>query len=363
MISRACVCFVAFCLPLGWLVCPLTQAQDLSATLRQYLETVVREHHFSGAVIVTKDGTPLIAQGYGLANIEQHVPNTPQTIFRIWSLTKPFTAMAILMLQEQGHLSVHAPLATYLPHLPKAWETITLHQLLTHTSGIMHSWALPGFRDSITIPATLEETIARFKDQPLVFAPGEGFQYSGVGYFLLAEVIAKVAGHPYEIFVKQALFEPLGMHHTGADQPSLKLPQRASGYMRKGDTLASVTSLLHADIHMPIFTGGGNLYSTVEDLARWDQALAAGKLLSRASYRLMYTPVKQNYAYGWVVHTHAGRQEISHEGGGPGFHTYMLRVPEQRVCVIVCSNVLPMPVERIASNLAALVFGEPLRTE
>jgi D-alanyl-D-alanine carboxypeptidase len=114
---------------------------------------------------------------------------------------------------------------------------------------------------------------------------------------------------------------------------------------------------------MPIFTGGGNLYSTVEDLSRWDHALVTGKLISLASYRLMYTPVKENYAYGWVVQTHSGRQEISHEGGGPGFNTYILRVPGQKVCVIVCSNVLPMPVQRIASNLAAIVFGEPLRTE
>jgi CubicO group peptidase (beta-lactamase class C family) len=271
--------------------------------------------------------------------------------------------MAILILQEQGHLSVNDPLATYLPNLPKAWESITIHQLLTHTSGIMHSWALPGFRNLIMIPATLEETIARFKEKPLVFAPGEGFQYSGVGYFLLAAVIAKVSGQPYATFVRQAIFEPLGMHNTGADQPSLMLPQRASGYMRKGDTLESVASMLHADIYMPIFTGGGNLYSTVEDLSRWDHALVTGKLISLASYRLMYTPVKQNYAYGWVVQTRSRRQEISHEGGGPGFNTYILRVPEQKVCVIVCSNVLPMPVQRIASNLAAIVFGEPLRTE
>ncbi len=337
-----------------------SSAQDLSSKLSNYMDRMVTQQKFNGSVMVTKAGQTLLSKGYGWANVEHEVPNTPQTKFRIGSITKQFTAMAILILQQQDKLHVDDRIATYVHNSPEAWSEITIHHLLTHTSGIMHNWALPGWRDTMMKPAAVAETIDRFKNQPLLFKPGEGFQYSGVGYFILAQIIEQVSGQSYEGFLREMIFEPLGMHNTGADHYILILPQRASGYVRREGQLE------HAPhIYMPILTGGGNLYSTVEDLILWDQALINGKLISKASYRRMYTPIKDNYAYGWRIQQDADRTVIRHGGGVPGFSSHILRVPEECLCVVFLRNVVEersderLSTPRIAKDLAAIVLGDP----
>jgi CubicO group peptidase (beta-lactamase class C family) len=187
--------------------------------------------------------------------------------------------MAILILQEQGKLQLEDSLAIHLRDLPEHWASITLHQLLTHTSGIMHSWSLPGFEEKMMIPVTLDETLALFHDEPLLYEPGTGFAYSGLGYFLLAKVIETVSGCSYEEFLRAEIFEPLGMDDTGADTPDVVLKHRASGYVLEGGVLRNAPV-----IFMPILTGGGNLYSTVTDLSLWDSALTAQRLISPQSY-------------------------------------------------------------------------------
>ena len=334
-------------------------AEDLSANISDYMDHLVEEHEFSGSVIVTKEGKTIHSKGYGWANLEHQIPNTPHTKFRVGSVTKQFTAMAIIILHEQGKLEFDDPIAPYIPNPPSAWSEITFHQLLTHTSGIMHSWSLPGFDDSTIQPTTLAETINRFKDQPVLFTPGETFRYSGVGYFILAQIIEQLTEKTYEDALRQLIFTPLGMNDTGADHYQQILSHRATGYTR--NPAGHLENSAH--IYMPILTGGGNLYSTVEDLARWNQALEERKLISEMSYQRMYTPVKEDYAYGWVIGESFGHKEVFHGGGISGFESLFIRYPKQRVCIAILANAprLDFPGHDHAPfDLSAIVFGQSL---
>jgi CubicO group peptidase (beta-lactamase class C family) len=264
-----------------------------------------------------------------------------------------FTAMAVMMLAERGKLRFEDLLSGYLDDIPDHWSDITLHHLLSNSSGIVHSWALPGFTENMSLRATTGETIQKFVDQPLVASPGEKYHYSGAGFFVLSQVVEKVSGQSYEAFLREHILEPLEMADTGCDHPDPILPHRARGYAPAEDGLINSPM-----IYMPILTGGGNLYSTVEDLAKWDAALNAGKLISESSYERMFTPVLNNYAYGWRVMVEDGRRSVMHGGGVSGFNTFLLRFPEDDVCVIVLSNVKPAPSNPIAQKLAGVVFGQ-----
>jgi CubicO group peptidase (beta-lactamase class C family) len=329
-------------------------AQDRSSQFEQYMKTCVAVNHFSGAVLVSKDNETLFANGYGFANAEHEVPNTTQTKFRLGSITKQFTAMAILILNEHGKLKLDDPIGKYLDDSPKAWEGVTIHHLLTHTGGV------PSYTDDILysfkmmMPETVNSMIKRFRDKPLDFKPGEKFHYSNSGYFLLGAIIEKLSGERYEAFLKKSIFDPLGMHDTGYDHYATLLLHRASGYNRADDGL---TNAQYLDMSQPY--SAGSLYSTVEDLARWDRALREGKLISKESYAKMYTPVKDDYAYGWVVSTNKGRKEIGHGGGINGFVTDILRYPDQKLCVVVLCNVQPQSPNQVTHDLAAIALGEP----
>jgi CubicO group peptidase (beta-lactamase class C family) len=317
------------------------------------LDAAVRGHDFLGTVLVISKGERLLAQGYGMADLENGLPNVLHTKFRIGSITKMFTSMAVMMLAEQGKLRSEDLLSEYLEDIPDHWSEITLHHLLSNSSGIMHSWALPGFTKNMSLRATTAETIAKFVDQPLVAPPGEKYHYSGAGFFVLSQVIAKVSGQSYEDFLRAHILDPLEMADTGCDHPDRILPHRARGYAPAEDGLINSPM-----IYMPILTGGGNLYSTVEDLAKWDAGLNAGKLISEASYERTFTPVLNHYAYGWRVMDENGRRSVMHGGGVSGFNTFLLRFPEDEVCVVALSNVNPSPANPMAQKLAAVVFGE-----
>jgi CubicO group peptidase (beta-lactamase class C family) len=330
------------------------RAEDLAPRFEEYMKAYLNVQHFSGVVLVSKGGETLFAKGYGLANAEHEVPNTTRTKFRLGSITKQFTAMAILILQERGKLNVDDPVGKYIDDAPKAWEGVTIHHLLTHTSGV-HSYTDDlVYRTKMMMPETVKSMIARFRDKPLDFRPGEKFHYSNSGYFLLGAIIEKVSGKSYEAFLKEAIFDPLDLKDTVYDHHATLLPGRASGYTRGSHGLVNAEYL---DMSQPY--AAGSLYSTVLDLARWDRALNDGKLISKASYAKMYTPVKNDYAYGWVVSNPKGRKEIQHGGGINGFVTQILRYPEEKVCVVVLCNVLPMNPGRVAHDLAKIAFGEP----
>jgi CubicO group peptidase (beta-lactamase class C family) len=343
-----------FCLLVLFAPCRATQAADLTPKFEEFMDACVKIDHFNGSVLVAQSGETIFSKGYGLANAELGIPNTPQTKFRIGSITKQFTAMAILILNEQGKLKLDDPVGKFVAAAPKTWEKVTIHHLLTHTSGVHSYTSDPSYGKSMTHPETVKSMIARFKDRPLDFAPGTKFSYSNSGYFLLGAVIEKTAGKSYEAFLKEAIFDPLGLKDSGYDHPKTVLPHRASGYTRADAGLEHASYL---DMGQPY--AAGSLYSTVEDLARWDQALADGKLIGKDSYAKMFTPVKEHYAYGLNVETRSGKKEISHGGGINGFVSFNSWYPDQKVCVVVLSNVLPLNPGKVANGLAAIALGIP----
>lgn len=338
----------------GLISAPAARGDEVSAKCDEYLAKCVEVNRFQGTVLVGRAGETLLAHGYGWANAEHQVPNTVQTKFRLGSITKQFTAAAILLLAERGKLNVHDPVGKHLADAPPAWAAVTIHHLLSHTSGIPNSTDFPEYRQTMRIAATPDQLIAQFRDKPLQFEPGAQFRYSNSGYVLLGAIIEKASGTTYEAFVRDNICAPLQLQDTGYDHAATVLPHRAAGYDRLSET---PTNAEFIDMSVPYSAGA--LYSTVVDLARWDQALTAGKLLSPESLAQMYSPVKANHAYGWVVQERFQRQEISHGGAVNGFAACIARYPQQRVCVVVLSNVAAAPTERMAHDLAAIVFGEP----
>ena len=326
---------------------------DLQAKVDERLNAAVKANQFSGAVLVARDGRVLVSKGYGMANLETETPNTPQTIFRLGSITKQFTATAILMLQEQGKLSVQDSICKYVTDCPAAWQPITLHHLLSHTGGVPNFTSFPDYQKTMTLPTTVEALIARFKDRPLDFQPGEKWSYSNSGYVLLGHVIEQASGQSYESFLQERIFAPLGMKSTGYDHNAKVLPRRAAGYMPQGNTIMNAHYL---DMTIPFSAGA--LYSTVEDLYLWDQALYTEKLLSKKSLDTMFTPVKNNYGYGWGIDSQQGLKRIAHSGGIDGFVTFIARYPEAKAVVIVlCNNMRANP-GAIANDLASATIPD-----
>ena len=238
---------------------PLARAEDLTTKFQQYMDAAVKVDGFSGSVLVSRGGETLFARGYGLANIELGVPNTPRTKFRIGSITKQFTAMAVMVLAEQGKLELDDPIGKYVEDAPKTWEKVTIHHLLTHTSGVFDFSSAPDFEKLMAQPDTVPSLIARFRDRPLDFPPGEKCVHSNSGYILLGAVIEKASRMSYEAFLNEAIFGPLGLRDTGYDHSETILPNRAAGYERAGYELQNAP--YH---HMSQPYAAGALYSTVE---------------------------------------------------------------------------------------------------
>ncbi|MBC7931482.1 MAG: serine hydrolase, partial [Rubrivivax sp.] len=332
------------------------RAQEIAARLDKHLTDLAAQKSFGGAALVARDGKVLLSKGYGMANYEFDLPNTPQTKFRLGSITKQFTAAAIMLLQEQGKLSVQDSICKYVEQCPAAWQPLTIHNLLTHTSGIPNFTGFPEYRQTNRLPSPIGETIKRFKEKPLEFAPGERFNYSNSGYILLGHIVEKVSGKSYEAFLQEQVFGPLKMTATGYDHPEQVLKNRASGYMSGGGG-----GLLNAPyIDMTIPHAAGALYSTVEDMYLWDQALHSGRLLSKKSLEAMLTPFKNGYGYGLGVGKQLGLNRIAHGGGIEGFNTFMVRFPDQNATVIVLSNVEQSNTSSAAARLARELLADKI---
>jgi CubicO group peptidase (beta-lactamase class C family) len=308
-------------------------------------KTVVKSNAAGVAVLASRDGKVLFEGGYGLADLPHAGPVTTQTKFRIGSITKQFTAAAILKLQEQGKLSVTDQLSKYIPDFPRG-EEVTLHHLLTHTSGIHSYTDKPDFMQTVSNSVQTLELINSFKNDPYDFDPGKKWKYDNSGYFLLGYIVEKVSGQSYPDFLSQTFFTPLGMTNTGVHRADLKLAHEALGYAYENGHFSPALNW-----NMSQAGGAGALYSTVEDLYRWNEAVFGGKVLSEASLKAAFTPVKTDenkeektdagYGYGWGVGRFRGAEEISHGGGLQGFSSYLLRLPEQHFTAVVLANALP----------------------
>ena len=307
---------------------------------------------FSGAVLVAREGEVLLDQGYGFANREWRVPNDGDTKFRLGSLTKQFTAVAVMLLSERGLVDLDAPVNTWLPDAPAAWDRVTLRHLLTHTAGVPNFTAFEDYQALKAQPASIASLIARFSDRPLDFQPGEGWAYSNSGYILLTAIIEAASGETYADFVAANLFQPLGMTDSGYDSHDAILPRRASGYT---PTQSGVANADYVDMTIP--QGAGALYSTSHDLLKWEQGLFGGRLLTPASLAILTTPVRKNYAMGLSVVEANGRTLISHNGGIEGFNTFMAHDPDDATTVIVLGNLNGAAPDQIGAYLVTLARG------
>jgi CubicO group peptidase (beta-lactamase class C family) len=323
------------------------------ARMDQVVQSYVTAKQFMGSVLVAQDGRILLDKGYGDANLEWQVPNSPEAKFRLGSITKQFTAASILLLEERGKLKTDDPVKKYMPDAPAAWDKITIYNLLTHTSGIPNFTSFPDYHSSEATPTTPEKLVARFRDKPLDFQPGEKWSYSNSGYVLLGYLIEKISGKSYPDFVEDNIFKPLGMNDSGYDSNSAIILHRAYGYSPgpKGPANAGY-------IDMTIPFSAGALYSTTHDLLKWEQGLFGGKVLSAASLKKMTTPFKENYACGLMVRTVNGRTEIEHGGGIEGFNTDLAYYPDDKLTLVVLGNLNGSAPEEIATKLAAVVHGE-----
>jgi len=326
--------------------------QSLESRVDEYIHAHLKMNRFSGSVLIAQKGKILLSKGYGLANYELKAPNKSQTKFLLGSITKQFTAMVIMQLQEKGLLSVDDALNKYIPDYPQG-EKITIHHLLTHTSGIPNFTSFPEYTKTMMLPSSVEETIERFKNKKLEFTPGEKHSYSNSGYIVLGYIIEKVSKKSYEDYLKENILQPLNMEDTGYGHNLPVLKNRAAGYSLAKDDLANASY-----IDMTIPHAAGALYSTVEDLYLWDRTLYTEKLISKSSLDKMFTPFKDNYGYGWGISKLFGHKRISHGGGINGFTTNISRYTDDDVCIIVLSNFDHSSTGKISRDLAAIVFRE-----
>lgn len=296
-------------------------------------------------MLIARHGAVILDKGYGFADAARRVRNTPQTRFRIGSITKQFTALAILQLQERRELSVRAAICTYLSDCPTTWKPITIQELLSHTSGI------PDYTDphrfptwNSRLPATPSQLVARFRVKPLLFHPGTRFSYSNSDYVLLGLIIERASGEPYATYLKRHIFTPLRLANTGYEASRSQIPHEALGYVGIERTRYEDPSE---------FFAAADLYSTVRDLYTWDRSLSGSgaQLLTRASLRAMFTPWWRfrgagdathgllGYGDGWVIGgTLEGHRVIWHAGDLLGFHSINMMLPNDHGAVIVLSN-------------------------
>ncbi|MEZ4869518.1 MAG: serine hydrolase [Caldilineaceae bacterium] len=347
----------------------VTQAQataptdaDLADQIDQMLAAVFPADGPGAAVLVLRDGEVILRKGYGLANVELGVPIAPEMVFRLGSVAKQFTAMAILMLVEEGKLALDDDITTYLPDYPTQGQTITVEHLLTHTGGVKDLEFLPARLAVERSDLAVEELIALFKDEPLDFAPGTAWSYSNSGYILLGAIIEQVSGMSYADFIQQRIFTPLGMTHSYYDDPTLVIPGRVAGYTRTSDGYANA-----AYMSMTQPYAAGALASSVDDLAKWDAALYTSKLIKQSTLRRMFKSVvltngqTPGYGYGWGVGTYAGHPIQDHNGGINGFYTEVMRLSADKVYIAILSNLENPSVapDELAFDIATLVIGKP----
>jgi CubicO group peptidase (beta-lactamase class C family) len=314
---------------------------------------------FSGSVLVARGDDVIFSGAYGYADVERGIRNDVQTQFRIGSVTKPFTAITVLKLQESGLLSVTDPICKYFDPCPHAWSPITIHELLSHTSGIPDLTFREDYLEVAAKPASHDEIIATFRDLPLRFPVGEKFEYSNSNYHLLGWIIERVTGNSYGDALAERMLMPLGLSATFMDGSSVAANRVAVGYRPADDG-----SLKPDSRYDPAWSfASGGLFSTVEDLLRWSRALETDELLSASSRQTMWTPVKDTYGYGWNIRKPSpetlSRRVRMHSGRTPGYTACFVRFPDDDLTTIVLSNNVMADLCPIVRDLSAIMLGEP----
>ena len=317
------------------LAVPPTQAQavaTMAARINQAATFYQNRDGFMGMVGVARDHQIIFQRGYGYANLESQIPFTPDTRFRIGSLTKQFTAAAILLLEQDGKLKTSDPITRFYPNSPAAWSKITLRNLLTHTSGIPDVDFGLVAKNSLHTP---EDLMKGIPEKALEFQPGTKAEYANINFMLLGRVIEQASGEPYCRFLQERIFSPLQLNETGCDTNSTRAPQRALGYRPSARGPVAVE-----DYALSTLTGAGNLYSSAGDLIRWTEALHGGKVLSSASLTEMTTAFLDGYGYGLEIDRQYGALDISHNGTVDGFFSCLDYIPQTKTTVVILSNLV-----------------------
>jgi len=369
--SKPCKCLILFLLgvlALGQTGSTQTPAQasdkDLASQIDKLLTGVYKPDGPGAAVLVKKHGQVILRKGYGLANLELNVPVEPDMIFRLGSITKQFTAVAILMLAEEGKLSLQDEITKFLPDYPTQGKKFTVEHLLTHTSGVKSYTDLPEWLPLQRKDMTVDEIIALSKDKPMEFAPGERWKYSNSGYILLGAIIEKASGKTYADFIQERIFGPLGMKSSCYDSTSRIIPRRAAGYTKGNSGFENAPYLSMSQPY-----AAGSLASSVDDLATWTESLLAGKLVKRETLERAFTSYKlkdgqeTRYGYGWCISDYEGHRLIEHGGGIHGFLSHALFFPEDQVFVAVLANsaVMELQPEPLAFKAGCLALGIPYK--
>ena len=344
----------------------LIAAQDKAGKIDGLMKVYYDYGQFNGTILVAENGKVIYKKGFGLADMEWNIPNKPDTKFRLGSITKQFTSMLILQLVEGGKVNLEGKLSDYLPSYRQDTGTkVTIHHLLTHTSGIPSLTNLPSFMSEVSRnPYPVEEVVKKFCSGDLEFEPGAKYRYNNSGYFLLGAVVEKVTGRPYEKVLEERIFKPLGMKNSGYDHHATIMPNRAAGYEQ---SLEGYANAPYMDMSLPY--AAGSLYSTVEDLYLWDQALYTDRLLTAKMKELLFKPHVQNpgsaYGYGWGVGKRKlpqSKREVSvvaHGGGINGFSTLIERYVDDKHLVVLFNNTGGTTLGEMSTAIGRILYGEP----
>ena len=341
------VCLLAFVLA--------ALAQDSSDAVDSYIHSEMSKRQIPGlALLVVRDGKIVKQQGYGFANVELQAPVKPETLFQSGSMGKQFTATAVMMLVEEGKISLDDPLTRYFPDAPASWNQVKVRHLLSHTGGFGDYPDKFDFRKDYSE----NELLKIVQDIPLAFEPGSKWSYSNLGYLTLGVLIHKVTGQFYGDFLQERIFRPLGMSTTRIINEADIIPNRSAGYeLVKGQLKNQewVSPTLNT-------TADGSLYFSIVDLAKWDAALNERKLLKPSSYDVMWTPVKlsdgnpnkDGYGFGWFIHDLHGHRLIEHAGAWQGFTTNISRYVDDNMTVVILTNLAGGKPEEITHHVAGL---------
>ncbi|MEM6686817.1 MAG: serine hydrolase domain-containing protein, partial [Bacteroidota bacterium] len=343
------------------LTIPTTQfAQNIVSEIDQLMRDNYKADKTGATILVAKDGEILLRKAYGKANLELDIDMMPENVFEIGSITKQFTAVGILMLLEEGKLSLDDKITKYMPEYPTQGNKITIHHLLTHTSGIKSYTSIPTLRDFSKEDFSVTELVDAFKNEPMDFKPNEEFRYNNSGYVLLGAIIEKITGTSYEDFVQKRIFDKLKMNNSYYGSKSKLIKNRAYGYQERENNFVNAEYL-----SMNIPYAAGSLMSTVDDLYTWNTAIRNHKLISKESTEKAFANYKINngnhinYGYGWFTRKIKDVPVIEHGGGIFGFTSQGIYVPSENVYVIILTNCDCISPTDIAYEVAAITIEKP----
>lgn len=332
-------------------------AQTAEEKLLQLMEAYFKTNKLNGSVLVIQNDKILLDKGFGLRNIQEHLPNDSNTIFQVGSVTKQFTATVILKLAEMKRLNTSDKLSKYFPDYPKG-DSITIENLLNHTSGIFNYTDDRIFMQTSSMkPVTHKMMLASFMNRPLKFSPGSNWDYSNSNYILLGYIIEKVTKKPYEKVVQEMIFKPLKMNSSGFNFNKLKSVNKAKGYLiySKEDAKEAL------EFDPTVSYAAGGMYSTAEDLYKWQKGMMSNRIISKVSFDKATLPNKYNYGYGNYILNINGKKLLAHGGLTFGYSSYLGRVNQDNISIVILNNIVNTSINDIAKNAINILYDKPYK--